>query len=487
MITNLILFAAAHLSLLVEAVLTLAILRAFVRAERRGRSVSVVLTALGVVVLDAALYPGTAATQLISVFHPSAGGQTVRLSQIVIAFGVIARLYARGMPRRVQPVALLWLGFFLWYATASVTGIMHGYDSHLVLSRGMLVLEAGGMMLLCSGVAPADYLENRGLPRFVVLSGALAGIIFVMAEAGIRITASLPHLPLLDFGLMGSDAATIFSAIGIIGFGVELSRRHRRPLVLIASTVLVMAFLASPQRAARLGVAVTLVLLLVAVVWPRRRRLRARSGDLVLIITCAVAIVAGTVFMTAVFSTPQSSVSAAIPFSKYNSQAVSSSYRTGSVQSRFNEWDAALPLIRAEPLVGNGVGKTFLHYDVGTNTFIEYDITNNIFLDLLLRTGAVGLVLYLLAIGGTFASAWRVWRRSVSDQASIMAVTVGAVLGGFIAKGMVESVLNEFHLTPLFGFLVGLILALAGAERPVGTARAARNVALPVTAQRAGT
>jgi O-antigen ligase len=457
--------ALGHVSLLATGCAGLLLLGTFLRWERRGRSVSVVLAAFGVVVLDAALYPSTAATQLVSVFHPYVAGQSFRLTQIVIAVALVARLLARGMPRRVQAVTLLWLVFFVWYFTAAVTGLMQGNDSHLVTSRAMLVLEAGGMLVLASGVAPRDYFDDRGLPRLVVASGAMAAVLFVMSSAKVSVTTGWPHLPLLDFGEMGADAATLFPAIGLVGFAMELSTKRRRPLVLVASTVLVLAVFASTQRAARLGLAVALGVFLVTVIWPRRRRFTARTADLALVAACALAIAASSVFVHAVSGETRPSIAAALPFSSYTTQAVRSDYRQGSVQSRYNEWAVARPLIRARPVAGYGLAKTFVHYDVGTGTFIDYDITNNIALDLLVRTGAVGLVLFVSALAGTLAGAWRVWRRASSDTVSLVAAMTGAVLVGFIAKGMVESVLNEFHLTPLLGFLAGLVLALVAGDR----------------------
>jgi O-antigen ligase len=134
------------------------------------------------------------------------------------------------------------------------------------------------------------------------------------------------------------------------------------------------------------------------------------------------------------------------------------------VHSRYNEWRAAEPLIRDRPVFGSGLGTTFQHYEIGTATFVDYDLTNNIALDLLLRVGAIGLALFAAAIGATLAAAWRVWRRARSDTVALLGAMAFAVLAGYLAKGMVESVLNEYHLTPLLGLLVGLVGALAAAQ-----------------------
>lgn len=463
MIRHVLVSADAHRSLVVGACVAVVLLLLLVHIERQRRPVIPVLLALGVVAFDAGLYPGTG--QLVSVFHPSAGGQNIRLSQVIIALAVIARVWVRGLPRRAHPVMLLWWVFFAWYAVAAITGILNGNNTQLVTSRAILVLEAGGMIVLASGVPARDFLEDRAVPRFVLLCGALAGVIGAMSVAHVSLTTSVPLLPLLDFGVMGSDAATLFPAIGLLGFALELPRPRRRPLVLVASTVLVLAVMASAQRAARLGLLVAFAFVLIAALWPWRRRLRMRAFDVAAIITCLIGAVAAGVFVRAAANHSRAPLSEAIPFSRYMTQAISNSYRQGSVQSRYNEWRAALTLVRDHPWAGNGLGKTFLHYDVGTRSWIDYDITNNIPLDLLLRTGAIGVVLFLVALVLTFAGAWQVWRRTGDDARSILAITAAAVLADFLAKGMVESVLNEFRMTPLFGFLIGLILSLGTRER----------------------
>lgn len=455
-----------HLPLLEGAAAAAVVLAVFLRWERQGRRVAVVLAVLGALLLDAAIYASTEATQLPSIFHPYVHGQSFRLTQILTGLGLLARALAPGRPRRGEQAAAWWWAFFAWYLAASVAGLLQGYDRHLVTARAMLLLEAGGMIVLAAGVPVRQWLADRGLPRFLRFAGALAAVMFVLAETHVRITGTaLPRLPLLDFGEMGSDAATLFPSLGLLGLAMETTRPRRRPTVLAASAMLVLAHLASPQRAARLGLAVALVAFLLVLCWPRRRRFVARGGDLLVVGMCLAAVVAGPVFARSLSGGPAPSVAASVPFLDLTAQAIDPTYRQGSVESRYNEWAVARPLIAERPVIGWGVGRTFVHYDVGTGTFIDYDLTNNIGLDLLLRSGIVGLLLFAGAVAGTLVAAWRAWTRAGPDAAALLAAMAGAVLVGLLAKGMVESILNEYRLTPLLGLLAGLILALAAGAR----------------------
>lgn len=449
------------LVLLVAVAAAVAVFAVFYRWERRGRGVAVVQTVMGVLLLDAALYPSTEATALVGVFHPSFGGQNVRLTQLLIGIALVAKACARGLPKRTEPAMLWWGAFFLWYATAGVVGLLVGNDQHLVVSRAYLVIEAGGMLVLTAAVPMHDWLDDRGLARLLRFGGVVAGVLALLDLAGVSVTAHLPRLPLLGFGSVGADAATLFLSLGLLGLAMETTRPQRRPGVLLASIVLVLAHAESSQRAARLDLVVSLLVFLVIVLAPRQRRFAVRGGELVLVGLALCAVVAVPVFTRAVSGSSQTSVLDAVPVVNVAAHVANSSYRQGSVQSRYNEWSAALPLIDEHPVLGSGLGRTFPHYDVGTRQTITYDITNNLVLDLLLRTGAVGLALFVLGFAGTVGAAWRVWQRGPSPQGALLTAMALAVTCGLLAKAMVESVLNEYHLTPLLGFLLGLVFAAA--------------------------
>jgi O-antigen ligase len=461
----------SHLAIVLAGALAVVGFRLFYSWERRGRGVRTVFTILGVLLLDACIYWNSDVTQLRSIFHPGGlGGGAFRLTQALTVLGLAARLTARGFPRRIERPGMWWTAFFLWYATAAVAGVLRGNDSHLIASRGLFLVEAGGLMILVAGVPIADYLADDALPRFLRFAGILAAAMVVLATAGVQVSSNNSVLPLSDFGHVGPDAATLFPALGFIGLAMEYTRPRRRWGVLPASVVLVLSHAASSQRAARLDVVATILVFFLIALAPRARRFRIRGGELAVVAMVLAAVIAVPIFVKGVRGGSNIKLASAIPVVSSAVHVASSHYRQGSIQSRFNEWAAARPLIAQSPIVGQGLGKTFVHYDVGTRSLITFDETNNIILDLLLRTGVVGVVLFLAALASTVAAGLRAWSTAAADVAPVAAMAT-AVLAGFMAKGMVESVLNEYHLTPLLGLLAGLAISAAAASRTAPVAR----------------
>ena len=81
------------------------------------------------------------------------------------------------------------------------------------------------MLALVAAVPVKEYLEEKRFTRFVVWTALVGGAMLVLTEAGIsHSTSSIPGLPLFQFGQLGPDAASMFPAIGVIAFLVELSR-----------------------------------------------------------------------------------------------------------------------------------------------------------------------------------------------------------------------------------------------------------------------
>jgi O-antigen ligase len=131
----------------------------------------------------------------------------------------------------------------------------------------------------------------------------------------------------------------------------------------------------------------------------------------------------------------------------------------------------ARPLIADRPVFGHGLGVQYDFWNEGYVVFTRTDLTHNIFSDLLLRGGAVALLLFLLALVATSVSLARGWLSHPSDRSAAFALGVGAAVIGLIGKGMAESVFEKYRLAATLGLGIGAMMS-AGLPAAVRARRA---------------
>jgi O-antigen ligase len=285
-------------------------------------------------------------------------------------------------------------------------------------------------------------------------SGVLAAVIVVMSVAHKEYAIHLPLLPLPDFGVDGSDAATIYAAIGLIGLMLELAKEKRsRPTLLACVPLLVSPFF-TDQRAVliMLGASVT-VILLVATGTTARRRLRIKSAEVLL---SALAVV-GVVLTVAVVPAVESQKPVQLPLSSTIAKTFDSQAKIESAEDRASKWEVAFSLIRQHPIIGNGLGVEFSYYNPGPNIFSMTDVTENIGIDLWMRAGLIGLGLFVLALLFSVFDGLVAWRLHPDRMVAVLALALVAVVVGFVAKGMVESIFEKYRLAPMLGLSLGML------------------------------
>ena len=114
---------------------------------------------------------------------------------------------------------------------------------------------------------------------------------------------------------------------------------------------------------------------------------------------------------------------------------------------------------RSTPHDRLGLGKTITYYEVGFKEYVVTYLTHNIFIDLLLRTGAVGLLLFLCAVIGSFAQGFTALRHATDPMVAATALAAVTIMSGWLAHGLVESLFEHVQLAPLFGVTIGLAQA----------------------------
>ena len=428
-----------------------AVLVWFWHLERTGRGVVVLTVLLGVLVVEGSLYPGFDAPA--GLFHPTWGTQSFRPYEVLIVLAVLARLLAMGAPTRIGPQMLWWLAFMVWMCVAAFVGIYVGHDGILVAFEAKAVIYLGAMVL-AAGIPAHEYVRGKAVGRFIEFAAVVATVMIVLDGAGVRLSGVYFGVPVEETGRMGSDAASIFLALGILAAARAVSGGPGRFRMLLAACPLVLSTFVPYQRAVLLSFAVLVLVLPVAFLTASARaRLQASTVEL----TTAGLLLLTLITLPWVLSGLQGKDTPKYPLAPRVAAALTDRSKQLSAQDRVNQYEKAWPLILEKPLLGWGLGKTYAHFHPGPDIFEENNLTHNIAGDLLLRTGLAGLLLFGVAFWLGLRDGWRVWREHADDAVACVALACVIVLAGLAAKGMAESLFEKFRLAVLIGVFLGIL------------------------------
>lgn len=439
-----------------------------VRLEKRGWAEVAVVILLALLIVEALIYPSQNEVPG-GIFHPSIAGQAFRLPEYFIPIALLARVIARGFPRRAGATAVMWIAFITWYGLGTLVGMVFGHSFNEILFQSKAVLYVGGGALLAAGVPP-QRLANRGaLRRMLLVLGATVGLLAPMAMTKTLLVVHLPLVPRAVIGLLSPDAATILVTIAVVTLLFEATRRRRYLPIAIAAVPLLLSPFIATQRAAILGLAMMLGTVGLAMVGPTwRRRIRGTPTEGLLLIGILLIPILTTVIVRSIWPpTPEASI---LPFADVVTETFVAERKTQSADTRLNLWREGMSQTREYPAMGWGLGKT---YDVERAGRPSESLVgggfHNIAVDLLVRRGVVGLVLFVVAMAMTLSDAFLAWRRHADRYLAVLGFSCGAALVGLLAKGMVESLFEKFRLATLMGLLIGIIISCASALRSSGT------------------
>jgi O-antigen ligase len=368
---------------------------------------------------------------------------------------------------------MLWLALLAWLVTAGVVGVYDGNPLRLVGFHGKAIVYLGALVL-AADIPLEQYIAKGQLERFLGWTAALAVVLIATDIAHVDITRDLPLLPLQNLGTMGSDAATIFTGLGSLAVAIGLFSAERRGRLLATAVPLLATPVVADQRAAFIALGVSLATVLAGMLLSHRRvHVTPTEGALAVAAVAAILLVStlpGLIGDTTV----------KLPFQNELTTTFTSYEEVLTTRDRLNQWSAAGPLIAERPIFGWGLGKEYTYYDPGHLVFKPIDLTHNILGDLLLRSGAVGLALFLLALGSTAIRLVRAWWTQGDDRAAAFALGAGAVVAGLLGKGMAESIFEKYRLCIALGLGIGTMLA-AGLpsrrrSRATGEARPPRDL-----------
>jgi len=428
-------------------------IRGFARWERRGKVLRATVILLVLELVDAALYQDQ---DLIprGLFHPGSGSTQLRLPELFIAVALIGRLAAKRMPERIGYPAMLWVAFGFWMLVEVVEGYLRGNVHSQVLYEGKAAIYLLGGFALASAVPARQYLDARIFERLARWFAPLALVLDVMSAGHSSLGIRAPLLPVPDFGALGADVATMFAGVGLIALMLELGK-ERRSLWTVASTIpLLLSTVVAGQRAALVGLAASLALLvLISMGENARRRLRVNLSEIGLAVLAIFALTLAVVLVPAALSQRAPS----IPFSSTINTEFSSTGKAQSAQDRINELQAARRMIPRELIFGWGLGLEYSYWSPGPNVEVTSALTEDVYLDLWLRTGLVGAGLFVLAMLVFLGDGLRVWRSHQDRMVSLFALALVAVVFGILVKGGFESIFEKYRLATMLGLLLGML------------------------------
>jgi len=430
----------------------------FVHLERRDQSVTVVLFIFGVLIADAIVYQSQNEIPA-GLFHPTVGSASFRPIDLLVPAALAARLTVRGLPKRLDASMLVWIAFIVWLLVEAVNGVFMG-NSPGHVAYHTKVISYLAMIALGAGVPLTRYLEKDRLLHLAWASAGAAAVLLMLDSLGVSVTANIPGLPLSQFGIMGSDAATIFVTIGLIALAVGAVSEQRRFRWLLPAAPLLISPAAANQRAAIVGLAVGLLVLIVAAPLSRARIRVTPTETGITVLVVIACLLTPLLAQLAVANRV-----AELPYQRQLTQQFTGRETGLTNEDRLNQWYVVKKLIAQRPLFGWGLGKQFIYYEPGLQEFQKFDSVHNIGGDLLLRTGGIGLLLFLIALATTSAGGLFAWRRSEDDVISALAIALVAATAGLLAKGMVEDLWEKYRLAALLGLLFGMLIAARSTVR----------------------
>jgi len=433
------------------------LLYVFLRWERAGRDHWTVFLLLGLLVVESSLWDNET-TMPRGLFHPGTGSLEFRLPEVIITVALVGRLLIRGRPERIGLPALLWLTVAAWWSLEAVEGLLrHNSTVKLPYEAKAIVYVMGGYAL-ASGVPVRRYLDGRGFERLLRWSALSATVLLLLHAAHKSFALHIPLMHLLDYGSMGTDAATLFVCVGVIGFVLELAKEQRSGLNLLCAVPLAVSPFFAFQRAVLLDLgAVVAVVVLVTLGPTSRQRLRVRSGEVAIAALAVVGVVIGVAVIPAI--TAQKSVTGPLASTINNTlgSTLNSQAKQESAQDRLTKWDVALGDAKQQWILGQGFGFEYSYFQTGPNVFITTDLTENIGLDLWLRTGLIGLGLFLLAVVTSLVNGFATWRLHPDRMVAVFALALFAVVVGLLAAGQVESIFENYRLATVLGLSLGML------------------------------
>jgi hypothetical protein len=430
----------------------------FVRWEREGNEQRVPLVLLALLVVESTLYFSPNAVPR-GIFHPGSGSTQLRLPEVYITLALVARLIARGKPTRIGLPAGLWLAFGAWMAVGAVEGGLYHNQFSQNIYEAKSIWYVVGAYALAAGVPVRRYLDSGDLFKLGSLCVGCATLLDLMTIGHVSINFNIPLVPLQSFGSIGNEGAALFFAIGTMCFLAKMASGPVRLRDVVALIPLIVCVALADERAVLLNLAVVAAVIVIALAIGHRhgiaRRFHVRSGQVVLTLLAVVAVFLAVTVIPAAADRQ----SVRLPLASSFEGLFHGEAKVESAQDRLNLASEAEALIPQHLFIGWGLGVQFQFYEAGTHQVQTISYAHDIVLDLWLRLGLIGLVLFVVALWASLSDGLKVWRRHPDPVTAALALALVAVLAGLILTALLEPLIDEYRFATLFGVSLGMLRA----------------------------
>jgi O-antigen ligase len=434
------------LGVIQAAALGVALLVWFSACERRGDRHTVAVVVLALLALEA-VAGGDVADLPRGLLRFGVFGLDLRPAEVAVLAGVASRLLATRELRSVTLPAVVWGAFLLWYATAGVVGVVNGAPTNVVLFQGKLLLDLGGALVVGAGLDLGR--SGRWLRRNARSIAACMAVVFVFAFTRTTVPLDLPFQRLPAFGRLGSDVLTLLAGVGAALLALGGVQAGRRLPVGVAAVLLCAAPLAGGQRAAFVSAAAAVLTVAVAMAGDTaRRRIRVTPTEV-------------GVFLVGFLALSFAALSITVSPTVVSDRVVKTFFEEveeRTAQARVSLYDQATDLIRERPVMGWGLGVQVVVRMEFTGA--ERNVSaHNLVLDMWMRTGIAGVLLFGAGVTSAVVAGVRRWRDDPDDIAAAMALGLLATVLAVLAKAMVEPALEKYRLGIVLGLAMGALLA----------------------------
>lgn len=350
---------------------------------------------------------------------------------LLVSFTAISLVKAFG-ELALADYAKCWLFFFLWAEYFLIIFLILDLirnDKQIKLILGLLILAA--MITVVSAI-------------YQQLTGAIT-----IARALITESGKAYYRTASTFGFFSNDYGAYLLVILSIMLNLFLSgSKQLKRISLICILPTFYAFFYTFSRGGLVALVVMLIFLLI---------LRKNQRKRLLIMSLAFGIIAAVIF------TPV--------FLRWSQQTYlvkgGQFYFKKNISERLAQWDASLDQFKQHPLLGKGFHtyhfrELNFRSQYGLVDYIQHG--HNIYLRLLIESGVLGFIPFLVLIVIIYKHAFRILKKPVSEELRWLAYVTLTALTGFLVGSMMESLFTVGRVTgPLFA-LIGLLMVKSRME-----------------------